>query len=156
MRGEKRGREVPGPFKKSPGTFRVSRSCPARTTGPSRSLGPVLSRPVPGPSRDFPGRDSPAGKPSGDHPEWETILESFFLLLFLISLARFICFTQKFSVVRCAEIFVSTLHIRNFCTPHYRKFLCRADETSFCHLGCMISCTMFSVCKARWARQNEK
>ena len=27
--------------------------------GPSRSLGPVLSRPVPGPSRDFPGRDSP-------------------------------------------------------------------------------------------------
>ena len=32
--------------------------------GPSRSLGPVLSCPVPGPSRDFPGRDSPAGKPS--------------------------------------------------------------------------------------------
>ena len=32
--------------------------------GPSRSLGPVLSRPVLGPSRDFPGRDSPAGKPS--------------------------------------------------------------------------------------------
>ena len=32
--------------------------------GPSEFLGPVLSRPVPGPSRDFPGRDSPAGKPS--------------------------------------------------------------------------------------------
>ena len=32
------------------------------TTGPSMSLGPVLSRPgtFPGPSRDFPGRDSPA------------------------------------------------------------------------------------------------
>ena len=28
-----------------PGTFRVSRSCPARTTGPSRSLGPVLPGP---------------------------------------------------------------------------------------------------------------
>ena len=23
-------------------------------------------------------------------------------------------------------------------------------------LGCVISCTMFSICKARWARQNEK
>ena len=34
------------------------------TMGPSEFLGPVLSRPVPGPSRDFPGRDSPAGKPS--------------------------------------------------------------------------------------------
>ena len=34
--------------------------------GPSGFLGPVLSRPVPGPSRDFPGRDSPAGKPSSD------------------------------------------------------------------------------------------
>ena len=34
--------------------------------GPSEFLGPVLSRPVPGPSRDFPGRDSPAGKPSAD------------------------------------------------------------------------------------------
>ena len=22
----------------------------------------------------------------------------------------------------------------------------------FCHLGCVIFCTMFSVCKARWAR----
>ena len=32
--------------------------------GPSEFLGPVLSRPVPGPSRDFPGRDSPAGKPN--------------------------------------------------------------------------------------------
>ena len=28
-----------------PGTFRVSKSCPARTTGPSRSLGPVLPGP---------------------------------------------------------------------------------------------------------------
>ena len=35
-----------------------------RTTGPSRSLGPVLSRSVPGPSRDFPGRNGPAGKPT--------------------------------------------------------------------------------------------
>ena len=26
----------------------------------------------------------------------------------------------------------------------------------FCRLGCVIFCTMFSVCKARWARQNEK
>ena len=26
----------------------------------------------------------------------------------------------------------------------------------FRHLGCVIFCTMFSVCKARWARQNEK
>ena len=56
----KKGPGGPGTFKKSPGTFRVSRSCPARTTGPSKSLGPVLSRPVPGPSRDFPGRNSPA------------------------------------------------------------------------------------------------
>jgi hypothetical protein len=54
----------PGQKVLGPGTFEVSRSCPARTTGPLRSLGPVLSRPVPGPSRDFPGRDSPAGKPS--------------------------------------------------------------------------------------------
>ena len=61
---------VPGP--QDHGTFRVSRSCPARTTGPSKSLGPVLSRPVPGPSRDFPGRDSPAGKPNRYHKElWE-------------------------------------------------------------------------------------
>ena len=29
----------------------------------SGSLGPVPSHPVPGPSWDFPGRDSPAGKP---------------------------------------------------------------------------------------------
>ena len=37
---------VPGLFQfSSPGTFRVSRSCPARTTGPSRSLGPVLPGP---------------------------------------------------------------------------------------------------------------
>ena len=28
------------------------------------------------------------------------------------------------------EISVSTLHYRNFCTPHYRKFLRKADETS--------------------------
>ena len=59
------GKKGPG----GPGTFRVSRSCPARTTGPSRSLGPVLSRPVPGPSRDFPGRDSPAGKPTANAKE---------------------------------------------------------------------------------------
>ena len=26
----------------------------------------------------------------------------------------------------------------------------------FRHLGCMIFCMMFSVCKSRWARQNEK
>ena len=26
----------------------------------------------------------------------------------------------------------------------------------FHHLGCVIFCTMFSVCKAPWARQNEK
>jgi hypothetical protein len=51
---------VPGLFQfSSPGTFRVSRSCPGRTTGPSRSLGPVLAGPrdlgpfVPG----VPGRD---------------------------------------------------------------------------------------------------
>ena len=37
---------LPGLFQfLSPGTFRVSRSCPARTTGPSRSLGPVLPGP---------------------------------------------------------------------------------------------------------------
>ena len=29
------------------------------------SLGPVLSRPVPGPSQDFPGRDSPVAITSG-------------------------------------------------------------------------------------------
>ena len=50
IQGGKKGPGGPGTFKKSPGTFRVSRSCPARTTGPSRSLGPVL----PGP-RDFQG-----------------------------------------------------------------------------------------------------
>ena len=48
-----------GTFKNSPGTFRLLQSWDHRTTGPSRSLGPVLSRPVLGPSRDFPGRDSP-------------------------------------------------------------------------------------------------
>ena len=74
FKGEKRGREVPGPLKKSPGTFRVSRSCPGRTTGPSRSLGPVLSCPVPGPSRDFPGRDSPAGKPSTYHENFAFVI----------------------------------------------------------------------------------
>ena len=53
-RGQKRGRksrEVPGHF--GPGTFRVSRSCPAPTTCP-----------VPEPSQDFLGWDSPAGNPS--------------------------------------------------------------------------------------------
>ena len=45
IKGGKEGWKVPGPLKKSPGTFRVSRSCPARTTGPSRSLGPVLPGP---------------------------------------------------------------------------------------------------------------
>ena len=40
-------------------TTKVHRDRDHGTTGPSRSLGPVLSRPVSGPSRDFPGRDSP-------------------------------------------------------------------------------------------------
>ena len=47
--------------KKSPGLLEFFSP---GTMGPSEFLGPVLSRPVPGPSRDFPGRDSPAGKPS--------------------------------------------------------------------------------------------
>ena len=71
-----KGEKGAGTFKKSPGTFRVSRSCLARTTGPSRSLGPVLSRPVPGPSRDFPGRVSPAGKPNVLSPSYHYSLPS--------------------------------------------------------------------------------
>ena len=51
---------VPGLFQfTSPGTFALLKSRDDRTTGTSRSLGPVLSHPVPGPSQDFLGRDSP-------------------------------------------------------------------------------------------------
>ena len=60
---KKRGREVPGPLKKVLGLLDFFGP---GTTGPSRSLGPVLSRPVLGPSRDIPGRNSPAGKPNTD------------------------------------------------------------------------------------------
>ena len=55
----KKGPGSPGTFKKSPGTFGLLWSWDHGTTGPARSLGPVLSRPVLGPSRDIPGRDSP-------------------------------------------------------------------------------------------------
>ena len=54
-------------FKKSPGTFGLLLSRDHGTTGPSMSLGPVLSRPVPGPSRNCPGWNSPAGKPTSHH-----------------------------------------------------------------------------------------
>ena len=47
------------------------------------------------------------------------------------NLACFVCFTQKFSVARGSEISIVRPHYRNFWTPHYRKFLCKADETSF-------------------------
>ena len=60
----KRGQEVPGPSKKVPGLLDF---LGPGTTGPRNLrglVGPVLSCPVPGPSRDFPGRNSPAGKPS--------------------------------------------------------------------------------------------
>ena len=63
MQGQK---EDPGTgtFKNSPGTFRLLQSWDHGTTGSSRYLCPILSGPVLGPSRDLPGRDSPAGKPS--------------------------------------------------------------------------------------------
>jgi hypothetical protein len=32
----------------------------------------------------------------------------------------------------CTEISIMECTERNFCTPHYRKFLRKADETSFC------------------------
>ena len=54
---KKRGQDVPGPSKKVLGLLDFFSP---GTTGPSRSLGPVLFRPVLGHSRDFPGWDSPA------------------------------------------------------------------------------------------------
>ena len=38
------------------------------------------------------------------------------------TLACFISFTQKFSVMGRTEISVSTLHHRNFCIPHHSNF----------------------------------
>ena len=52
----------------------------------------------------------------------------------------FICFMQKFSVVRRTEISIMKCTYRNFCTPHYRKFLREGDETIFnliCHCICL-------------------
>ena len=69
--------------------------------------------------------------------DYEQLLKAVFFMfsgakefLFLEIVTCFICFTQKFSVVRRTEIFVSTLHNRNLCTSHYKKFLCKADQTS--------------------------
>ena len=65
----KKGPGSPGIFKKRPRTFGLLWSRDHGTKEPSRSLGPVLSRPgnFPGPSRDLPGWDSPAGKPNAHH-----------------------------------------------------------------------------------------
>ena len=52
VKGVKRGRDLPGPLKKVLGLLDFFSP---GTTGPSRGPGPVLSRPVLGPSRDFPG-----------------------------------------------------------------------------------------------------
>ena len=38
--------------------------------------------------------------------------------------ACFICFTQN---IFCTEISITKCTYRNFCKPHYRKFLCKAD-----------------------------
>ena len=62
----KKGPGSPGTFKKSPGTFGLLWSWDHGTTGPARSLGPVLSRPVLGPSRDIPGRDGPVAITNAD------------------------------------------------------------------------------------------
>ena len=55
------------------------------------------------------------------------------LLQFFKSLACFIYFKSEISVMGHTEIFVSTLHYRNFCTPHYRNFWRKVDETSSSH-----------------------
>ena len=56
---------------------------------PSGSLGPVLSRPVLGPSLDFPGWESPAGKPSR-HPIffWFTLWNPGFFLVAILKKFR--------------------------------------------------------------------
>ena len=45
--------------KKSPGLLDFFSTRTLWTMGPSGFLGPVPARPIPGPSWDFPGRDSP-------------------------------------------------------------------------------------------------
>ena len=47
------------------------------------------------------------------------------------ALVCFICFSQKFSVLRGTEISVVRPQYRNFCDPQYRKFLWKADETNY-------------------------
>lgn len=42
-------------------------------------------------------------------------------------IACFICFTEKFSVLRRTEISFMKCTYRRFCTPHYRKFLRKAS-----------------------------
>ena len=70
MQGEKRGQEVPGQSrdlpKKVPGLIDFFSPGTMGLPKPSRSLGPVLSRPVPGPSQDFLGQDSPVAITSTD------------------------------------------------------------------------------------------
>lgn len=60
----------------------------------------------------------------------------FGLVKFVLNVGKFskycfICFTQKFSVVRRTEVFVMKCTYKNFCTPQYRKILRKADEASF-------------------------
>ena len=49
-------------------------------------------------------------------------------------IACFIYFMSEISVMVRTEISVNTLHYWNFCTPYYRNFWCKVDETSFWHV----------------------
>ena len=80
-----------------------------------------------------------------NHFSWAWSLFSW-LKFFFNSTACFICFTQEFSVVRPTEISVMKCTYTNFCTPHYRKFLCKADETSLSWIYPMLL-TKFTLSK---------
>ena len=68
------------------------------------------------------------------HKEFMFVILNYltFYVIFKV-IACFIYFTSEISVMGHTEISVMECTDRNFCTPHYRTFVRKADETSYGH-----------------------